>query len=58
MARMIPLHLGAMHPYEQVLTIVLAVGPFLGLGIVIAHRRRADAREEQQTGPGEAQRER
>lgn len=45
---MIPVHLGALHPHEQVLTIVLAVGPFVLLGIVIAHRRRVEAREDQQ----------
>ncbi len=40
-----PLHMGALHPYEQVLTIVLAFGPFVLLGVVIAVRRRQDARE-------------
>jgi hypothetical protein len=34
------LHMGAMHPYETVLTLVLAFGPFLVLGAVIANRRR------------------
>jgi hypothetical protein len=43
---MTPWHLGALHPVEQVLTIVLAFGPFLVLGAVIAARRRQDAREE------------
>ncbi|WP_158296617.1 hypothetical protein [Nocardioides albidus] len=42
---MIPLHLGALHPVEQIATIVLAFGPFLVLGIVIAVRRRAEAGE-------------
>jgi hypothetical protein len=37
---MIPLHLGAMHPYEQALTLALAFGPFVVLGIVLAVRRR------------------
>ncbi len=37
---MIPLHLGALHPVEQALTVVLAFGPFVVLGIVIAVRRR------------------
>ena len=36
------LHLGALHPVEQVLTLLLAFGPFVVLGIVIARRRRAD----------------
>lgn len=43
MGAVIPLHLGALHPAEQAATIVLAFGPFLVLGIVIALRRRAEA---------------
>ena len=39
---MIPLHMGALHPVEQVLTLVLAFGPFVVLGIVVAVRRRQD----------------
>ena len=42
---MTPWHLGPVHPAEQVLTVVLAVAPFVVLGIVIALRRREDARE-------------
>jgi hypothetical protein len=41
-----PWHLGSLHPVEQVLTIVLAFGPFLLLGVVIVVQRRRDAREE------------
>ncbi len=48
MARMIPLHLGALHPAEQVLTLVLAFGPFVVLGIVIAHRRRAERADQRE----------
>ncbi len=40
---LVPLHLGGLHPYEQALTLALAFGPFLVLGIVIALRRRTDA---------------
>ncbi|QZY28449.1 hypothetical protein [Nocardioides coralli] len=40
---MTPLHLGALHPYEQALTLVLAFGPFVALGIVIWRRRREEA---------------
>ena len=29
---MVPWHMGAMHPFEQVLTLILAFGPFLVLG--------------------------
>jgi hypothetical protein len=39
---MIPLHLGAMHPFETVLTLVLAFGPLVALGVVIAVRRRQE----------------
>ena len=39
------LHMGALHPVEQVLTLVLAFGPFVLLGAVIVHRRRQDERE-------------
>ena len=43
---MTPLHLGALHPAEQIATIVLAFGPFVVLGIVIMVRRRAELAEE------------
>lgn len=36
---MTPLHMGALHPYEQWLTLLLAFGPFVLLGIVIWLRR-------------------
>jgi hypothetical protein len=39
---LVPLHLGAMHPFETVLTLVLAFGPFVALGVVIAVRRRQE----------------
>jgi hypothetical protein len=51
---MILLHMGALHPYEKALTLVLAFGPFLLLAAVIMIRRRQDAADEQD----EAQRER
>lgn len=40
---LVALHLGALHPYEKVLTLVLAFGPFVVLGAVIAVRRRHEA---------------
>ena len=40
------LHLGALHPVEQALTLVLAFGPFLLLGLVIWHRRRHEQDED------------
>ncbi|GAA3648341.1 hypothetical protein GCM10022237_04980 [Nocardioides ginsengisoli] len=50
---MIPLHLGALHPVEQIATIVLAFGPFVVLGIVIAVKRRAEDRESAESGESE-----
>jgi hypothetical protein len=44
---LLPMHMGAMHPYEQALTLVLAFGPFVVLGAVVLHRRRQDAAEDQ-----------
>lgn len=35
-------HMGALHPVEQGLTLLLAVGPFVVLGIVVLLRRRED----------------
>jgi len=35
----LPLHMGALHPYEQLLVALLAFGPFVVLGSVIAVRR-------------------
>ena len=40
------MHLGALHPWEQALTLVLAFGPFLVLGAVIVVRRRREGVEE------------
>ena len=39
---MFPLHLGSLHPYEQALTLLLAFGPFVVLGVVIWRRRREE----------------
>lgn len=46
MSALVAQHLGTLHPLEQALTIVLAFGPFVVLGIVIAFRRRAERAEE------------
>ena len=35
-------HMGALHPYEQALVLLLAFGPFVVLGIVVWLRRRQD----------------
>ena len=42
---MTPLHFGALHPIEQTLTLVLAFGPFVVLGVVVWWRKREDQRE-------------
>ena len=42
MAAMTLLHLGPLHPVEQALTLLLAFGPFVLLGVVILLRRRQD----------------
>jgi hypothetical protein len=47
----VALHMGGLHPYEKLLTLVLAFGPFVVLGIVIAVRRRHDLAEERAEAP-------
>ncbi len=37
-----PLHLGPLHPVEQLLVLGLAFGPFLVLAVVIVLQRRRD----------------
>ncbi len=49
-----PMHLGALHPVEQAITLLLAFGPFAVLGVVLAVRRRKERAED----AAEAQRER
>jgi len=44
----VALHMGALHPVEQLLTVALAFGPFLVLGAVVALRRRHEADLEQE----------
>jgi len=34
--------MGALHPYEQALTLLLAFGPFVVLGLVVWRRRSED----------------
>ena len=43
MGAMVPFHLGSLHPFEQALVVLLAFGPFVVLGLLIAVRRRQDA---------------
>ncbi len=42
---MTSLHMGALHPFELALTLLLAFGPFVVLAVVIALRRHQDQRE-------------
>ncbi|GAB2876906.1 hypothetical protein [Nocardioides pacificus] len=44
-ADLLPLHMGSLHAYEQVLVVLLAFGPFVALGVVAVFLRRRDARE-------------
>jgi hypothetical protein len=56
-----PLHLGALHPAEQVLVYLLAFGPFAVLAVVAVVRRRRDRREDETAAapsPGGSQRDR
>jgi hypothetical protein len=50
---MVALHLGALHPVESALTLLLAFGPFVALGIVIVVRRRQEDAEERRLEDGE-----
>ena len=50
-ALLVPLHMGALHPAEKALTLVLAFGPFVLLGIVIVIRRRHDRLSEEDEHP-------
>jgi hypothetical protein len=47
---LVVLHMGALHPFETVLTLVLAFGPFVVLGAVIAVRRRREDEPSDRSG--------
>jgi hypothetical protein len=51
---LVALHMGALHPYEKVLTLALAFGPFAVLGLVIAFRRRHEEEREEEPAPDPA----
>tara|TARA_B100000678_G_C18026701_1_gene428946 strand:+ start:607 stop:753 length:147 start_codon:yes stop_codon:yes gene_type:complete len=36
------MHMGALHPVEQALVLLVAFGPFVVLAIVVVFRRRSD----------------
>ena len=42
----LPLHMGALHPFEQLLVLLVAFGPFVLLAVVVLVRRRQDARDD------------
>lgn len=44
MAPLVALHLGPLHPAEQLVTLLLAFGPFVLLGATVWWTRRRDAR--------------
>jgi hypothetical protein len=50
LAQLVAMHLGKLHPFEKVLTLVLAFGPFVVLGLVIAVRRRQEADSDEDAG--------
>lgn len=56
MTPLVPLHLGSLHPVEQVLILLVAFGPFVVLGMVIMRRRRADDREEAEQATSQRER--
>lgn len=43
---MTPLHLGALHPVELWLTLLLAFGPFVLLAVVVWRRGREDGQRD------------
>jgi len=43
----VPMHLGALHPFETVLLMLLAFGPFVVLAVRVAMIRRRDIAEEE-----------
>lgn len=42
-SQLVSQHLGALHPVEKALTLLLAFGPFVLLAVVVVVRRRQDA---------------
>jgi hypothetical protein len=48
--------MGSLHPYEQALTLLLAFGPFVVLGLVVWLRRRQDEAASTRTEPASADR--
>jgi hypothetical protein len=51
----VPLHLGALHPAEQLLVLTVAFGPFLVLFVVVYVARRRAIEEEERAHDGAQQ---
>lgn len=56
MLSLVPLHLGPLHPAEQALVLLIAFGPFVVLGVVVAVVRRRDVAEEERGREGDRDR--
>jgi hypothetical protein len=50
-----PLHMGALHPLEQLLVLSVAFGPFLVLFVVVYVARRRAVEEERAVAEGESE---
>jgi len=48
------MHLGGLHPYEQLVVAVVAFGPFVVLGVVVLVLRRRDVAAEGRPATDEA----
>ena len=48
----VPLHMGALHPVEQLVVLAVAFGPFLVLFVVVYLARRRAIAEEEAGGAG------
>jgi hypothetical protein len=48
---MVLLHLGPLHPVEQLLTVALAFGPFLLLAVTVWLSRRRNSRDSDVSSP-------
>lgn len=49
MSPALPLHLGALHPFEQLIVALVAFGPFVVLFVVVYVVRRRDVAAEEAT---------
>ena len=43
---LLPLHMGALHPFERAMVMILAFGPFVVLAVVVHVVRRRDLADE------------